>query len=478
MPEDALVLALDQGSHASRAVLFDAWGSQVAAARQPVGTRRTGDDVVEQDAGELLASLRTAALDVCESATLQGRRVVAAGLATQRSTVVCWDRRDGRPLTDALSWQDRRNAAWLAGLGAHASQVREVTGLPLSPHYGASKLRWCLDHEPAVRRAAADGQLAMGPLSSFLLARLVPGLPCVVDPANASRTLLYDPAALDWSDSLLALFGIERRHLPACVTTRHDFGLLQAGAHGIPLAICTGDQSAAAFAFGRPDSRAALINVGTGAFVQRTADRDASAPAGLLRSVLYAGAGGVLHAHEGTVNGAGSALDWLRERVAIDVDRALAALSPVPGPAEPPLFMNGVGGLGAPYWRPDFPVEFVGEGEDMARLAAVLESIAFLLCVNLEALGRSAPLERICLSGGLARSDYLCRCLADVSGLTVERYIVDEATARGAAFLAAGEPRSWRAPPLERAFTPAFDAALAERYSRWRNEMERRGARA
>jgi len=219
MPEDALVLALDQGSHASRAVLFDAWGSQVAAARQPVGTRRTGDDVVEQDAGELLASLRTAALDVCESATLQGRRVVAAGLATQRSTVVCWDRRDGRPLTDALSWQDRRNAAWLAGLGAHASQVREVTGLPLSPHYGASKLRWCLDHEPAVRRAAADGQLAMGPLSSFLLARLVPGLPCVVDPANASRTLLYDPAALDWSDNLLALFGIERRHLPACVTT-------------------------------------------------------------------------------------------------------------------------------------------------------------------------------------------------------------------------------------------------------------------
>jgi glycerol kinase len=213
-PDDALVLALDQGSHASRAVLFDATGAEVAEARQPVGTRREGDAVVEQDPEELLASLQTAALDACESAAAQGRPVVSAGLATQRSTVLCWERRSGRALTDALSWQDRRNASWLHRLRPHAARVRDITGLPLSPHYGASKLRWCLDHVPAVRRAATDGQLAAGPLSSFLIARLAPGLPCVVDPANASRTLLYDPSALDWSDALLALFGIERRHLP------------------------------------------------------------------------------------------------------------------------------------------------------------------------------------------------------------------------------------------------------------------------
>lgn len=477
MADDALVLALDQGSHASRAVLFDASGTEIAEAHQPVWTRRSGDAVVEQDPDELLASLRNAAVDACESATVQGRSIIAAGLATQRSTVVCWERHTGRPLTKALSWQDRRNAAWLAGLGSRASQVRDITGLPLSPHYGASKLRWCLDREPSVRCAAAGGQLAMGPLSSYLLACLVPGLPCVVDPANASRTLLYDPATLDWSDALLDLFGIERRHLPACVTTRHNFGQLQAGSREIPLAICTGDQSAAAFAYGRPDPRTALVNIGTGAFVQRTASRDALPSIGLLRSVLYADAGGVLHAHEGTVNGAGSALDWLREHVAIDVDRGLAALSVEPGAEEPPLFMNGVGGLGAPYWRSDFPVEFVGEGDDMARLMAVLESIAFLLCVNLEALARGAPLEHIRLSGGLARSDYLCRCLAETSGLAVERYALAEATARGAAYLAAGHPDSWRAPPLERAFTPAGDAALAARYTRWRGEMERRGAR-
>jgi glycerol kinase len=477
MPADALVLALDQGSHASRAVLFDATGAEVAEAHQPVATRRSGGEVVEHDPEELLASLRTAAQDACESVPAQGRPVVAAGLATQRSTIACWERQHGRPLTDALSWQDRRNAAWLAGLESKASRVRDITGLPLSPHYGASKLRWCLDHEPAVRGTAQSGQLAMGPLSSFLLARLVPGLPCLVDPANASRTLLYDPATLNWSEELLALFGIERRHLPDCVTTRHDFGVLPVGTKQIPLAICTGDQSAAAFAFGRPDPATALVNVGTGAFVQRSASRDAPTPAGLLRSVLYADAGRVLHAHEGTVNGAGSALAWLRERVAIDVDRALAALAPDAAEAEPPLFMNGVGGLGAPYWRADFPVEFVGDGDDMARLAAVLESIAFLLSVNLEALCRSAPLERIRLSGGLARSDFLCRRLADTSGLAVERYALAEATARGTAYLAAGEPESWQAPPLERVFTPAPDALLAARYLRWRSEMERRDAR-
>jgi glycerol kinase len=477
MPDGALVLALDQGSHASRAVLFDACGAEVAQALQAVGTRRNGDDVVEQDPEELLASLRTAALDACESTAVRGRPVVAAGLATQRSTVLCWDRHSGHALTVALSWQDRRNAAWLARLQPEAAQIRRITGLPLSPHYGASKLRWCLDHEPAVRRAAADGRLAAGPLSSFLLARLLPGRPCTVDPANASRTLLYDPEALDWSDTLLGLFGIERPHLPGCVPTWHGFGSLRLGAQTIPLTICTGDQSAAAFAFGRPDLHSALVNIGTGAFVQRVAPADARLPDGLLRSVLCADAATVLHAHEGTVNGAGSALDWLRERVAIDVDRALAALSPEMGAKEPPLFMNGVGGLGAPFWRPDFPVEFVGAGDETAQLVGVLESIAFLLGVNLEVLGRAAPLERIRLSGGLARSDYLCRVLADVSGLAVERYTLSEATARGAAFLAAGEPGSWRAPPLQRIFESNGDAALVARYSRWRGEMERRGAR-
>jgi len=475
-PDDALVLALDQGSHASRAVLFDATGAAVAEARLAVGTRRQGSDRVEQDPDELLGSLRTAATDACDSATVRGRPVTAAGLATQRSTIVCWERGSGRKLSDAISWQDRRNAGWLGRLESRAQQVRAVTGLPLSPHYGASKLRWCLDHLPAVRRAAAADDLAVGPLSSFLLARLVDGQPCVVDPANASRSLLYDPSTLDWSEPLLELFEIPRGHLPRCVPTGHAFGRLRVGDRSVPLMTCTGDQSAAAFAFGWPDATSAMVNVGTGAFVQRVAPVGAPPPDGLLLSVLYADTNSVLRAHEGTVNGAGSALDWLREHVALDVDRALAALPASPSRAETPLFLNGVGGLGAPFWRPDFPIEFVGDGDDAARLVAVLESIVFLLLANLEALQRSAPLQRIRLSGGLGRSDYLCRCLSDLSGLTVERYVVTEATARGVAFLAAGRPPTWRPIPVEREFRPCGDAALAARHARWRAEMANRGA--
>jgi glycerol kinase len=476
-PAPGVVLALDQGSHASRAVVFDASGSELAHAHVPVTTRREGHDRVEHDPEEIVRSLRLAAEDALEAHGMHGRQAVAAGLATQRSTIVCWDRASGRALSEAISWQDRRNANWLARLRPAARRVREITGLPLSPHYGASKLRWCLEHLPDVRRAMAGAAAVAGPLSSFLTHRLARERPCVTDPANASRTLLFDPAALDWSIELLDLFGIPRAVLPACVPTRHAFGHLVAGGSDVPLVACTGDQSAAAFAFGQPSADTALVNVGTGAFIQRVVPDGAPLPDGLLRSVLYADTAATVHSHEGTVNGAAAALDWLRGHVALDVDRALARLpaARIAG-AEPPLFINGVGGLGAPFWIADFPVEFVGDGSDDDRLVAVIESIVFLLHVNLEALRRSATLDRIRITGGLARCDYLCRALADLSGLVVERYLLGEATARGVAFLAAGAPASWSAVAVECSFAPCGDAVLAARYARWRGEMARRGA--
>jgi len=477
MPGEGLVLALDQGSHATRAVLFDSAGNELAHAHVPVGTRREGDDRVEQDPEELVRSLRTALDDVCEGR--DPTHILAAGLATQRSTIVAWSRSNGRALTDAISWQDRRNAAWLARLAPVAGHVRSITGLPLSPHYGASKLRWCLDHVPAVQRAAAAGDLAFGPLSSYLLARLAEERPCVVDPANASRTLLYDASTLQWSPELLRLFDLESAHLPTCVPTRYSFGRVPCAGRRIPLTACTGDQSAAAFALGQPEADWALINVGTGAFIQRLAPAGAPLPDGILRSVVCADTDGLLTSHEGTVNGAGSALDWLRERVALDVDRGLAALASLdPLPSDVPLFVNGVGGLGAPFWLADFPCEFVGGEDEAAQLAAVVESIAFLLCTNLERLQGSAPLRRIRISGGLARNDYLCRCIAALSKLDVERPAAVEATARGVAYLAAGKPASWRAVPIEHTFNPVHSVALESRYARWLNEMAARGARA
>ena len=325
-----------------------------------------------------------------------------------------------------------------------------------------------------MQRAARSNDLAAGPLASFLLSRLLEEKPVLADPANASRTLLFDPEALDWSQPLLDVFGVARGRLPRCVPTRHGYGHLPVGRRRIALAACTGDQSAAAFAFGPPRESLALVNVGTGAFVQRVAPAGVPLPDGLLLSVLRSDASGAMRSHEGTVNGAGSAIDWLAGRVAIDVERALPALT-TPA-ANPPLFMNGVGGLGAPFWKPDFPIEFIGGGEDTQLLTAVVESIVFLLSVNLEAMRGVAALERTVISGGLARCDYLCQALADVIGLVVERYALQEATARGIAFLAAGEPSDWLAPDIERSFAPATNPALAARYARWRSAMAQRGA--
>lgn len=489
-----LYLALDQGGTSSRAVLFDAAGRQVAAAHVPIDTSRPAPDRVEHDAAGLLRSLRTAIHDVCAAPLAAGRRIAAAGLATQRSTVCCWDRSDLQPLSPAISWQDTRNAAWLEQqLGTRSSWVRELTGLPLSPHYGASKLRWCLDELPAVRLALRDERLCVGPLASYLAQGLCRAAEPCVDPANAARTSLFDPALLDWSPPLLAAFGIPASVLPRCVGTLHPFGMLALDdGRQVPLRAVSGDQSAAMFAFGAPPATTAFVNAGTGAFVQRRLPAGGGGvPRGLLQSVVLAqaddAAGAVLSA-EGTVNGAFSALEWTGKRIGADVRRMLPTLSATLAGAEVPLlFMNGIGGLAAPWWMPDFHSEFVtadagkpattDQVADVLQVAAVVESVAFLLAVNVLAMHRYAPLRRLVLTGGLAACDYLCESLAGATGLEVARPALLEATSRGIAFLAAGQPADWLAVPVEKTFLPGDSPALRARFERWREAMAARGAR-
>jgi glycerol kinase len=310
------------------------------------------------------------------------------------------------------------------------------------------------------------------------------------DPANAARTLLYDPAVLDWSAPLLDAFGVPRAALPRCVGTSHAFGTLVLDTRRrIPLRACSGDQSAAIFAFGPPTTGTVFVNVGTGAFVQRIVrDGTAPPPRGLLKSVVHARTDdvrGATYVHEGTVNGGYAAVEWLRGRVGLDVLRILATLRTALPPDDVELlFINGVGGLGAPYWLPAFPTEFVGlDGQasdapaEMQQIAAVVDSIAFLVAVNVLILHRAAPLQRLVVTGGLASCDYLCEVLAEATGLTVERPALREASARGIAFLAAGQPVDWQAAPLERAFAPAGHARVLRRFERWREEMARRGAK-
>lgn len=468
-------LALDQGGHASRALVFGGDGSILATASVPIRTLRDSRGHVEHDPEELVGSLRLAVDQACRKLPT-GVTLKGAGLATQRSSMACWRRRDGAALAPVISWQDRRNEAWLRRLDARAAWIRERTGLVLTPHYGASKMRWCLDHLPAVADAAAARDLAMGPLASFLLHRLLDERPLLADPANGARTQLLDIHSRDWSGALCELFGIDPAVLPRAVTSRHSYGTLPTPLGPVPLLACTGDQSAVPFAFGPLDPTTAYLNTGTGAFVQRALrDRLPDAPR-LLVSVVWSEPDTVDYLLEGTVNGAGSALDWLAGELGAEIQPLLANLDGAAGQdgglaPEPPLFLNGIAGLGSPWWRADFQSRFEGPGGALQQLAAVLESVAFLIQVNLEELAPfGPPFRRILLTGGFSGNDYFRRCLSGLTGLPLQRGAEPEATARGLARRLAGpDADDWPADVVP--VTGAPVPGIRDRYRRWRRLM-------
>lgn len=467
-----LYLCLDQGGHASRALVLDEQGVVVARATRALATELPAPDRVEQEPRAVAASLVDAARDAVAALGPRARELVAAGLATQRSSIACWDRVTGAALTPIISWQDRRAHEWLTQFASHETDIEQRTGLRLSAHYGASKLRWCLDHVEAVRAAQREQRLAAGPLASFLAFHLTEQRPLIADPSNAQRTLLWNLATRDWDASLLDLFGVPRNVLPACTATCAAFGALRVGEHTLPLTVVTGDQAAALFAFGAPRDDVAYINLGTGAFVQR-ATSEARHIDGLLNGIAFQDGNRAVFTVEGTVNGAGAALGWAKDALNLpELDTQLSGW--LSCNEELPLFLNGVGGLGAPYWRADFSSCFVGDGTAWQKAAAVAESIVFLLAVNLERMqAATGPLRSLVLTGGLAECDGLCQRLADLTGLPAWRAQEHEATARGLAWLLAGRPAQW-ADIAGTQFMPIAHPALHERYARWRTVVEAR----
>jgi glycerol kinase len=477
---DRLSLSLDQGGSASRALVFDGEGRELASSRVEVADRRPRPGWVEQDPDAVVDSLR----QVAEAALMQldasqRGHVQACGLSCQRSSLVCWDRSSGIALSPILSWQDTRAAEWLAAQALDTEAIRASTGLYPNAHFGLSKIRWCLDHLDEVKHAAADGRLVIGSLAAFLAFRLLEQRPCLVDPANASRTLLFDLARGDWNRELLERFAIDPRWLPDIARSDAEFGDLvvpsisapskDMPSQRLPLRLLSGDQSTAAFAYGEPRAEATYLNVGTGAFVYRLAQQ---VPAGsrLLRSVIH-WSEAPQYVVEGTVNGAGSALAWFAEQHGItDVAAALDAQW-VDDSSGDTLFLNGIGGLGSPDWRARFASRFIGDATMEQQLVAVAESIVFLIQRNLSLLqGIGEPCAYVLISGGLSRSDRFCQVLSDLGRLPVHRPGQCEASARGTAFLLAGRPASW-APLPERRFEPQPNPALLARYRRWSDCM-------
>ena len=461
-----LILAIDQGTHSTRALIFDAGGRVVSMAQQPVTLNRRSRREIEQSPDEIRQSLQTVVDEVLNDPAVERNRIAAAGMATQRSSVLAWDRITGNPLSPVLSWQDRRVTDMLLSMMDHDQSIRELTGLRLSPHYGAGKLQWLLDHIPAVGEALAAGTLMMGPLASYLLHHLTTAREDVVDDANASRTLLWNLRSRNWDTALLELFSIPPQVLPTCVPICSDYGLTRQGE--IPVQAVNGDQTAALYAHGKPSGNTILVNIGTGAFVLLPVDDLTARPAGLLAGISHSDKDAASYYVEGTVNGAGAALQWAAEEFKVsDLESRL------PGWLEniqtPTLFVNTVGGLGAPWWQAGPAPHFLDADVNAAEaMVAVTESILFLVQANIELMTTLNPaIDSIRISGGLSVFDGLCQRLANLSGLMVERPAQVEATARGIAWQAAGCPEGWSTMDTGKLFTPERDILLAKRYTQF-----------
>ena len=466
-----LILAIDQGTHSTRAIVFNARGRVVALARKPVALQRHSRTEIEQSATEILESMHAVVDDVLERPVVKTGRLLAAGLATQRSSVLAWKRDTGKALSPVLSWQDRRTEDALRSLASRETEIRKITGLHLSPHYGAGKLQWLLSRQQGIAEARENHSLAMGPLASYLLHHLVQGKREMVDHANASRTLLWDLQTRDWNSQLLELFAIPRDVLPDCQPICSDYGRTVNGA--IPLTAVNGDQTAALYAQGKPSMNTIRVNIGTGAFILLPVTNPATRPDGLLAGISQSDSQGASYYIEGTVNGAAAALKWAKQHFDITglEEKLPAWLETV---TEPPIFLNTVGGLGAPWWKPGPEPGFTSEVTSTpAAMVAVVESIVFLVQVNVALMcDVNSSVNNIQISGGLSKLDGLCQRLANLSGLPVHRPVQVEATARGIAWQAAGCPEDWPSSGPGETFEPVDDAELAARYRHFTGILE------
>lgn len=467
-------LGIDQGSHSSRAVLFDEDGELVAQAVQAIAPQRPCPDCVEYEASALLNSVETVVKRVLDQfAAENGEQVVACGIATQRSTVLAWDV-NGNALSPVLSWQDVRAQSMVQRLRPNEQAIRQLTGLPLTPFYSASKMNWLLHQAEAVKQCERES-LRLTPLVSYLLFHLLDNKPYVIDYSNAQRTQLFDVGALTWSRRLCDWFGIDISRLPLCKPMCAKYGTLAETA--IPVTAVCGDQNAAMFGIGNLQQGVALINIGSGAFVLRELKYYSESPTHIT-GIAMANTSCVKYMREATINGAGNALGWAENRWDVDklADKLPEWMQVV---TDPPVFINAVGGLGTPWMRGDIESGFVGSGEHAIaeKAVAIIESIVFMIQVNLEIMRAEEPLETIRVSGGLSNLDGLCQKLSDLSGLDVVRSHVAEASARGVAWLAAGRPERWTVTTVDEirpvSFTPGASEALQRRYRVFKSELER-----
>jgi glycerol kinase len=486
------ILALDQGTTSSRAILFDESGTIAATAQHEFEQFYPQAGWVEHDPTEILTSQLSCAVEALGKIGARPRDVAAIGITNQRETVVVWERATGKAIHPAIVWQDRRTAARCSDLEATGAgeTVSAKTGLVLDPYFSATKVAWILDHVQGARARADKGELAFGTIDSWLIWHLTSGQRHVTDVTNASRTLLYNIVKGEWDAEMLRLFSVPESMLPEVVWSSEKVGEVTTtlGLGGVPIAGIAGDQQAALFGQLCWSAGEAKNTYGTGCFLLQNVGTEFVRSRHRLITTLAASAGRRReYALEGSIFIGGAVVQWLRDNLKLisssgDVE-ALAASMPDTGGV---VFVPAFVGLGAPHWDAHAAGMLIGLRRDtkpghIAR--AALEAIAFQVADVLEAVHSETgtPLAALRVDGGASVNDLLMQFQADVLGVPVVRPQVTETTALGAAYLAGLATGFWAGPEELRAkrqgdkrFEPRMDPAdRAERRGRWQKAVER-----
>jgi glycerol kinase len=486
------ILALDQGTTSSRAILFDEAGAITAVAQHEFEQFYPQPGWVEHDPTEILTSQLSCAVEALGRAGARPRDVAAIGITNQRETVIVWERATGKPIHPAIVWQDRRTAAQCSTLeeSGVGEMVSNRTGLVLDPYFSATKVAWILDHVPGARAMAERGELAFGTVDSWLIWHLTSGQRHVTDVTNASRTLLYNIVKGEWDAELLRIFGIPESLLPEVVWSSQQVGEVTTtlGLGGVAIAGIAGDQQAALFGQLCWNAGEAKNTYGTGCFLLQNIGTEFVRSRHRLITTLAASTQHRLeYALEGSIFIGGAVVQWLRDNLKIigssaEVEPLAASVPDTGGVVFVPAFV----GLGAPHWDPHAGGMLIGLRRDttpghIAR--AALESIAFQVADVLEAVHgeTGTPLGALRVDGGAAVNDLLMQFQADVLGVPVVRPQVTETTALGAAYLAGLAVGFWAGPDELRAkrqddvrFEPKMNSTVrAERRAQWRRAVER-----
>jgi glycerol kinase len=471
------ILALDQGTTSSRAILFDRLGGIVSVAQKEFTQYFPQSGWVEHDAGEIWSTQIGVAAEAITKAGIRTEQVAAIGITNQRETTVVWHRESGRPLCPAIVWQDRRTADYCDRLKAEgrAAMIQEKTGLVIDAYFSATKLRWILDHVPEARRMAQAGELCFGTIDSWLLWKLTGGKVHATDVSNASRTMLFNIHTLRWDEELLALFDVPAGMLPEVRSSSEVYGHTQQilTASSIPIAGIAGDQQAALFGQMCISPGMVKNTYGTGCFMlMHTGEEAVKSRHALLSTVAWQIDGVTHYALEGSVFIAGAVVQWLRDGLQLirSADE-IEALAMQADSTEGVYIVPAFAGLGAPYWNQQARgvITGISRGTGRPQLArAALESIAYQTMDVLEAMEADSGIRiaELRVDGGATVNNFLMQFQSDVLGCAVVRPRTPETTALGAAYLAGLAVGYWENIDAirgqwqaERRFEPTADAA-------------------